>query len=183
LKSSSHYLKRFFPNSRWANFDIVGGAGNTLSVVERAIQLNQDAKRERRPYIHTWCVFDRDDHPPGRFNDAIQVAQSQKNFTAIWSNEAFELWYLLHFDYHQSSLSRHELNRKLTSYLGKDYSKSDESVYDRLMQNDGAQLDVALKNAERLMSDRRSPQRNPSLNVHVMIRRILQIKEGLGEDW
>jgi len=128
-------------------------------------------------------VFDRDDHPPGRFNDAIQVAQSQKNFTAIWSNEAFELWYLLHFDYHQSSLSRHELNRKLTSYLGKDYSKSDESVYDRLMQNDGAQLDVALKNAERLMSDRRSPQRNPSLNVHVMIRRILQIKEGLGEDW
>ena len=164
-------------------FDIVGGVGNTLSVVERAIKLNQDAKREGNPYIRTWCVFDRDDHPPERFNDAIQLAQSREGFSAIWSNEAFELWYLLHFDYHQSSLKRHELNRKLSLHLGRDYAKSDETIYDTLMENDGAKLHFALKNAERLMSDRRSAQCNPSLTVHLMISDMLKIRQEFGEDW
>lgn len=161
-----------------ADFDLVGGAGNTISVVERGIELSTRAKRERRPYIHTWCVFDRDEHPTGRFNDAIQRANATEGLTAIWSNEAFELWYLLHFGYVDASLRRDEINRKLSRHLGCSYEKDDQTIFEKLALRPSL-LEDALRNAEKLMSDNRSPLRNPSLKIHLLIRRLLKIKEEL----
>jgi len=50
---------------------------------------------------HVWCVFDRDKEPnDGRdssFTNSIDIA-ILKGFNLAWSNDAFELWILLHFE-------------------------------------------------------------------------------------
>jgi hypothetical protein len=47
-----------------------------------------------------WVVFDRDSFAPQSFNNAInKCIQDRPNIDAAWSNEAFELWYLLHLIY------------------------------------------------------------------------------------
>ena len=55
--------------------------------------------------IHIWCVFDRDIEETSQkiklgnvsFNESIKTAEASSIKTA-WSNDAFELWILLHFE-------------------------------------------------------------------------------------
>ena len=55
--------------------------------------------------INVWCVFDRDGKRDDEgvkfedisFNEAIETAQN-KGIKVAWSNDAFELWVLLHFE-------------------------------------------------------------------------------------
>ncbi|TAF77907.1 MAG: RloB domain-containing protein [Bacteroidetes bacterium] len=52
--------------------------------------------------IQVWCVFDRDFNPNESFKDfsftdSINTA-IERGFKTAWSNDAFELWILLHFE-------------------------------------------------------------------------------------
>ncbi|KAA6310186.1 hypothetical protein EZS27_038466 [termite gut metagenome] len=54
--------------------------------------------------IHIWCVFDRDIGDASEvskgdvsFDESIKTAKS-KGFKVAWSNDAFELWVLLHIE-------------------------------------------------------------------------------------
>lgn len=76
-----------------ATVDVVGLGMNTLSLVEEAKYRRDIASV---PYVHVWVVFDRDSFDPSDFDNAIHKAKSE-GMNAAWSNEAFELWYLLHF--------------------------------------------------------------------------------------
>src|SRR5579871_5103299 len=55
---------------------------------------------ENEDYDEVWCVFDMDFNPndPSQFNDydnAIHLAISE-NYKCAYSNDAFELWFVLH---------------------------------------------------------------------------------------
>jgi hypothetical protein len=80
--------------------DIHGIGDNTIRIVEEAIRL-----KEKDNYDQVWCVFDRDSFPPNRFNAAFILA-GENSIKIAYSNEAFELWYLLHFNYYDSAMSR-----------------------------------------------------------------------------
>jgi len=49
--------------------------------------------------VHVWCVFDRDVGTIDNvdFNESIVLAQ-ERGIEVAWSNDAFELWILLHFE-------------------------------------------------------------------------------------
>lgn len=55
--------------------------------------------KESAPFI--WCVFDHDKkgepNEHHNFNTSIETAQN-RGFNVAWSNDAFELWILLHFE-------------------------------------------------------------------------------------
>ncbi len=76
--------------------------------------------------VQVWCVFDRDlEETPEKiqignisFNEAIATAHS-RGIKVAWSNDAFELWILLHFE--DVDLSQNE-------------SKSRKFYYERLTQ-------------------------------------------------
>jgi hypothetical protein len=72
---------------------IEGKGYNTLSLVERAVVLAAE-----QSYDQVWCVFDRDSFPVDSFNSALALARLH-SFHVAYSNEAFELWYLLHYHY------------------------------------------------------------------------------------
>ena len=63
-----------------------------------------------------WVAFDRDDFPKHKFDNAINSAVAN-GFHAAWSNECFELWYLLHFTDRVTAISRKDIYDELTNKL------------------------------------------------------------------
>ncbi|MDR2823957.1 MAG: RloB family protein, partial [Prevotellaceae bacterium] len=92
-KTEPNYFKSFPKQVGKYVFDIqTDGIGmNTLSLVEKAIELRYNSVQK---FDRVWAVFDKDSFPAENFNAAISKAKSN-NISCAWSNEAFELWYLL----------------------------------------------------------------------------------------
>ena len=125
---------------------IKGTARSGRSLYEYAIDKTApDTKK-------VWLVYDKDDFPAEDFNvTPILVAthnkKSNTEYHAIWSNECFELWLLLHFIPLESNLSRTEYRRKLKENDKlPGYKKSDTNIYDRI--ND--KTSIAIENAKLL---------------------------------
>ena len=179
-RSGADYLRSFKVPKHVAEITVVGGAGNTLSVVQKGIQLQQSASAKGAPYAKVWCVIDRDDHPLDRYQQAFQLAASHHpEFTVIWANECFELWYLLHFSHHTSAIGRDDLFRKLAhpDRLGKSYSKTDTSITIYL----APMRDQAIRRAVKLLDDVSNPRQphlhNPSTNLHELIKVLIALTE------
>ena len=67
-------------------------------------------------------VFDKDDFPENDFNSAILSAR-QNGFEVAYSNQAFEFWFLLHFNLYQGALHRSRYEKMLSTLLGFAYTK------------------------------------------------------------
>jgi hypothetical protein len=135
----------------------------TVTVMGKGLdpsQLVETAQTERRlgDYDHddhVWCVFDRDSWTAENFNSALAQARQHRILVA-YSNEAFELWYLLHFHYYHTGITRQQYITKLERLLGHPYAKNSRRTYDELR---GRQKD-ALHNARTLLAQYDPP--NPS---------------------
>ena len=176
-KSSLLYLKKFPYDRALVQIESHGGCGETLSVVNRGIALRQEAIKAKTPFVETFCVIDRDEHPEERYRKAFEVAQQLNDLHVIWANEAFELWYLLHFQYLDAGLHRDHLNERLAERLESTYDKADDTIYDRLLSRQS----VAIKNAERLEKYNAASAApwfdNPSTNIHDLVRLLNQLAE------
>lgn len=114
--------------------EIVGEGRSTCALVKRAEELRESLERQRQlTFDRVWVVFDKDDFSD--FNEAIALAE-RKGYGAAWSNEAFELWYLLHFVYLDAAISRADYISKLEAeirrsdrYKGFRYRKNDAGFY------------------------------------------------------
>ena len=136
---------------------IIEGAGkNTESLVEEALEIKDKWQESSgRPVDKLWVVFDRDSFAPQSFNNAInKCIQDRPNIDAAWSNEAFELWYLLHLIYFDNAIRRTEYQRMLEEQLSQKmgtpfkYQKNSKEMFSILNQY-GSQ-GFAIENAERL---------------------------------
>ena len=146
--------------------DVRGFGKNTISLVKEAVRI----KEEDNDYDRVWCVFDRDSFPVKNFNQAIKYAEDN-DIAVAYSNEAFELWYLLHFDYRDTAMSREEYKDALTKRMNKEYKKNSKTIYDDLKTNQSK----AIKNAERLLEQynpRKPANDNPSTTVHLLVQEL-----------
>ncbi|PZV26578.1 MAG: abortive phage infection protein [Snowella sp.] len=126
-KTEPNYFKNFrVPKTV---IDVKGVGENPSRLVQSAIKLKAEADEE---YDQIWCVFDRDDWPPQDFNNAIYKAESH-NLKVAYSNEAFELWYVLHFEFLNTGIPRDDYCKKMTRLLGKKYQKNSDIIYDELI--------------------------------------------------
>lgn len=128
--------------------EIVGMADNTLHLVREAVQKRQEFAERGITFDQVWCVFDRDSFPAQNFNEAIRLARAEGMHVA-YTNQAFELWYLLHFDYHTSALHRWQYADILADRLGFRYKKNDSNMYEVLR----ARQPTAIRNARRLLRE------------------------------
>ena len=178
-KSSLDYFRAFPIDKKRAKIVTLGGAGDALNVVQKGIELQQDAQKVGSPFIQVYCTFDRDSMPQDRYNQACQLAATQNDLTAIWSNECFELWYLLHFSYRNTAIGRKEIYRVLkgASHLGRTYQKGDPSIFAELKPK----LETALKNASQLAYHAREENSvmpwnvNPSTEVHQLVNKLREL--------
>lgn len=156
-KTEPNYFKSFPKQVGNVIFDLEldGGGISTLKVVEKAIELRD---KSRQKYDRVWAVFDRDSFKANSFNSAIFKAKA--NFIeCAWSNEAFELWYLLHFHNRVTAMSRDQyakaIENAVESKLGKKsskftYKKNNPDMY-KVLEKFGDQ-DLAIKWAKDLDS-------------------------------
>lgn len=146
---------------------VIGRGDDPQKLVEVAIGL-KDADPGRHEY---WCVFDRDSFPSNRFNLAIERAKAN-GFQVAYSNEAFELWYLLHYQYMDSGIVRSLYYPKLDVLLNHSYVKNSETMYAELRDRQ----DIAIQNAERLLAtygaDHNPESDNPSTTVHLLVKAL-----------
>ena len=149
----------------------------TLSLVQEAKRLKDEDEKDE-----VWCVFDRDfkQEPNNQqnFNEAISLAIKNNIHLAI-SNDAFELWFLLHYEYYSSQTHRSELIKKLShkNRLGAKYQKNSEDMYEILKNKQ----QTAIDNAQRLWDNcNQDYNMNPSTTVFQLVnklKRSIKLKE------
>jgi hypothetical protein len=160
---------------------IHGEGYNTLSLVQRALEIKADVER-RRTVDETWIVFDKDSFAPVQFNAAIKACICEQNVFAAWSNEAFELWYLLHFAYYNTAMSRAHYREKIESCFknkglhGFSYRKNHPDM-SRLLAQYG-DIDLAIRNSKKLEISHGGAadfsNHNPCTMVHRLVERLLR---------
>lgn len=172
-KTEPNYFRCFPVDTKVIKLDIKGEGKNTKSLVAKAIELKNDSEYDESDRF--WCVFDRDingknSNDAQNFNAAMTLAQNN-GIKVAYSNDAFELWYLLHFHFYNTGISRKEYQNMLTKLLGHEYQKNSETIYEELINK---QQD-AIKHAKRLLMkyDRPNPESdNPSTTVHLLVEEL-----------
>jgi hypothetical protein len=150
ISSEPNYFRCFTPVKIIKRFP--KDRNNKVEFVESAIKTIQTEPDLR---VHeVWCVFDFDfsekEDKSKTFNDGIKLAES-KGYRVAYSNDAFELWLLLHFKEisHSKPLKREDIYTMLAEYFGEEYKKNKDfasNLYKLLLDKQV----IAIERAEKL---------------------------------
>ena len=107
------------------------------------------------------------------FDEAIAYAK-ENGFNVAYSNQAFELWFLLHFNLYRGPLHRSKYADKLSKYLGEPYSKK-AGYAKKLYQRIKLLEQTAIQNAETLLAEKMGvapSMAESSTTVHELVRSL-----------
>lgn len=185
------------------SFIIVPHSGKThpTGVLADLKNYSDENNKKYTDFEHKWIVIDRDTertngggHTAEDFNNAINNAKHKRkdlNIEVAYSNDSFELWYLLHFNYRDTAILRDEIIEKVIEELKKvethKFSKLNKNnikeknytkmIFETLFDRQ----ETAINNAEKLLisyeSSNNPEQDNPSTTVHNLVK----ILNNLGE--
>jgi hypothetical protein len=178
------------------NHVTVRGFGRSPSgLIEAAKKEIKKRRLEGLPdYYYVWLVFDKDEIPDDEFNRVIDMmpelsgkrglgSSLVSQWACAWSNEAFELWYLLHFcEQLGGAVKRDNLKKMLEDAVRTNtedknfvYKKNDSGMFTRLEQF----TPKAIERAERAMYKQMESKgivwssMNPATTVHKLVRNLL----------
>jgi len=158
-----------------------GLGSSRTKLVEMVIDLKTEDKQQE-----VWVVFDMDiqrenaDKIKSDYENAIALAES-KNIKVAYSNDAFEIWFLLHYQYFDNQWTRHEYYDKLSEWWGCNYEKMGkniafaQTIYKRLEEDENADQEEAIQRANKLsehQKDLKYTEKNPSTNVHHLVNEL-----------
>lgn len=170
-----------------SNMKLCKGDGETkLKLVETAAKYKRSNGINANSIDQVWVVFDYDFDPTKQpkqkqdFNNAINKAEDKKIKWAV-SNDAFELWFVLHFLNCNSQQHRSWYNNKLSTHLNISYNKDRRlarQMYNVLLQNQ----ESAIERAENLEAkydenDRAYADKNPYTTVHKLVKELNKYKK------
>jgi len=166
---------------------------NPTGVLKDLKNYSDENNKKYTDFEHKWIVIDRDiervnggGHKKEDFNNALKDAKSKRkdlNIEVAYSNDSFELWYLLHFNYRDTAISRDETIKKVIDELKKIkphiFAKLDKDnvkeenytkmIFETLLDKQ----ETAIRNAKNLLNfygSSHNPERdNPSTRVHVLV--------------
>jgi hypothetical protein len=178
-------LKNVLPIGIVDYIEIEGEGKNTLTLIEETNKIRKNKENmNSRKFDHTWAVFDRDSFPEVNFNNAINKGEQQKNkINCAWSNEAFELWYLLHMEFVNAPMSREDYKPRIEGWLSSrmkipfKYAKNRIDMYD-VLQKYGNE-DQAIKWAKILdaqYEDFEFAKHNPNTKLYKLVGQLNEFK-------
>ncbi|MCK9160004.1 MAG: RloB family protein [Bacteroidaceae bacterium] len=136
-KTEPNYFEALKENrfSKVINIEVEGSGRGTVSLIRQTVKIRNKSDKK---FDRVWAVFDKDDFTD--FNEAIELAQKKK-INCGWSNESFELWYYLHFQYLDTGISRTQYIDKIEREIRKrskdksyHYQKNDPNTYSILQK-------------------------------------------------
>ena len=168
------------------DFRIIGEGFNTESLVQQAIALRKKWETESgREIDKLWVVFDKDSFTPASFNNAIQTCENTPKTEAAWSNEAFEIWYLLHFEFYNTGITRDTFKQRIQTNFRNNglvdfvYAKNRTDMFDLLSVYGNRTL--AIKYAKKLELNyngaRDFANQNPCTTVYKLVAELLDLEK------
>jgi len=141
----SEINRKFYKYSQKTRIIIKGTGKNTRSLLDFA----RSSVEEEMPYAdEVWLVYDKDDFPKDNFDNTQYSAEKRKdsrNYRVAWSNECFELWLILHYQYYSIPVDRNTYRKELKKILP-EYKKNMPDIYEKLKDR----IPEAIKNAKKL---------------------------------
>lgn len=174
----ANYINELYQSSsiqlEQPTIETYGEGKNTVSLVNEASRI---VARSPIIYEQVWVVFDKDDFK--QFDEAIELAKD-KGFYVGWSNQSFEYWIFLHFNYSDSALHRSLWCEKLDdlfktrSISNEGYEKNLPNIFDIATQH--GSLKHAIGNAIRIeqsYDNRTLPsKKDPCTTVYKLIQEL-----------
>lgn len=156
--------------------DIHGVGCSTNKLIEKTQEI---VSRAQIIYQNIWVVFDKDDFTD--FDEAIANAE-KLGYQVAWSNQCFEYWLYLHFNYSDSALHRDEWFEKVNDLFKEfnigegEYRKNYENIFE-MLKADG-RVKIAIGNAKRRMnnynpSSGKTSSYDPGTTVHELVEVLL----------
>lgn len=159
------------------------GGYNTISLVDFALKFIKKEKINLSK-DECWVVFDKDDFDKN-FDNAIKKAKAG-GLAVAYSNEAFELWFLLHFNFMNSAIGRKDYNRKIKeNYIretgDKKYRYNKSSAVLPLIGLIRNREQDAIRNAKKLLQQFKNEKsfikKNPSTTAYLLVERLNKLKK------
>ena len=167
-----------------------GTGFNTLSIVNEVAAIKRKKETELGfKFDHVWVIFDKDSFLGDHFDNAIYSCAGRKKLYGVaWSNECFELWYLLHFKDQRTGLGRQTIYRALEKGLGiggyeKLKGEAGRTVHERMATH--ASQATAIARAKKLYTEWNDPkaqrtppsQQNPCTTVYQLVEKLLACRQ------
>jgi RloB-like protein len=149
-------------------------------VVENVVYHSENAGKE------IWVVFDFDIKPDQveqqkeDYNGAIELAKKH-NIKVAYSNDSFELWFLLHYQSLDVQWTRHHYYEKLSGYWDCNYENEAKRrefcrrIYQKLLDDPKSNQNAALSRAADLLSDQTEiayADQNPCTTVFQLVAEL-----------
>lgn len=153
---------------------VEGKARSTSILVNEAIK-----RKNRESFSEVWVVFDKDDNED--FDEAIKLAKDN-NIKVAWSNESFELWFLLHFQDLKTSIPRKQYIANLNNHfklnvLGDGvYSKNISNIFDITSDkvNFAISRSEGLREYYKSQNQTKESKMNPATTVDILVKHLLK---------
>ena len=186
-KTEPNYFKAF--TERWSEVKEVNVKGcgcSTCQLINEAKKIQEKLEHERQvSFDRVWLVFDKDEFKD--FNKAIEDAKKE-GMNCAWSNQAFELWYVLHVQYLVTGVDRKQYIEMIEDKVRKaskskkfKYKKNDEGFY-QILQKHGDE-EQAIKRAQRLRGIRGEEKNyaahNPRTEVDLLVDELRHPEKAL----
>lgn len=141
-------------------------------------------ERSEYEYDGVWCVFDMDvkrgEEEFADFDNSINKG-IQLGYKIAYSNDSFELWFYLHYEYTDSQLLRGFYYDELGKRLGLNYVKDGKKydfclkLYSILIEDENSSQDKAIDRAKKLflkVKDLPFHQQNPVTKVFELVEEL-----------
>lgn len=178
-KTEAQYFEHF-RSTTGPRIEPIDKQDSKISLVKKAIELRKDIIKS--PFFNydensdeTWVVFDRDvdlkkTNDKETFNQALFLAK-QNGIKVAYSNDAFELWFLLHFQVVSTTLHRRDIEKKLKEHLGG--YKHGEDIFDKIKDNYPEAVKRAKQMLKEAIKNKTKPvDANPSTTVHLLTEEL-----------
>ena len=177
-RTEPNYFKALTNGIGSIHCEIRGKGKNTKSLVKEAITL-----KANNDFDKIWVVFDKDAFTNNDFNGAIAEAE-RNDIECAWSNEAFELWFLYHFENVTAQLLRKDYQKELSRAVNKSgkYNKKSKYQYDKtdtknfsIMTSYGSQENAILRaeTQSRKFSNNDYANHNPCTMVFKLVKQLI----------
>jgi len=156
------------------------GTGRSRTSLIRYVIDKEKKKKRKVEDTQIWVVFDRDikfqANEDEDFNNAVELAENN-NIHVAYSNDCFELWFLLHRNYYDAQMHRKQIYAILSNWLGFNYEKNgkQKGVGATLYQLFLKEQQNAIKNAQKLHEfhiGKKPCHQNPCTTVYKLVEEL-----------
>lgn len=155
------------------------GGQSKLKLIESTESIIENSDKQ---YDEVWCVFDMDfkqgEKEFADFDNAI-VSGEAKGYHVAYSNDSFELWFYLHYNYTNQKNHRQFYYKELSDKWNCNYVKEGKTfkfcqiIYEKLEKDDHSSQTKAIERAEKLFQEQSHLEfhnQNPVTKIYELVR-------------